>query len=170
METEDKTGLVDLDLVGYKEKQSSGKYPKRLYYLKNIEHIDPSEQLNKLMHDNPSLVIEYNNYRLSLFTELKGIIDSSISYLQRLGDELDKNKDKPEELLNLRKDNLGTLSFNYISQTQLRNLVNPIKQHVDDNEIKEYLNIRMILPIKRLIEMHNKDYWEKDGGLWFYRE
>lgn len=170
MENDDGMGLVDLVLVNFDEERSSGMYSKRVYSINSNDELIHVQKLKKQLKKNPELMLIYNNYRLSMFLHIRSVIDLSISYLKKMNKVMADNLEDVDELLRLRKDNLGALSYNYLTGTELKNLLTPAsnRKKGDTDELHEYMRISMTVPIKRLIDMENKEKWEKDGTLWFY--
>lgn len=168
MEAEDKKGLVDLEMVIYEEKDSPGKYPKRVYKLKKQGYNIDGQKMIDYFKEDPKRILEYNNYRIGEFTLVRNIMNSAINYLERMGDELMDNIDNVQDIMEIRKDNLGTVNYQYMTITQLQNLVREENIPLPADEKKEYLRLNIILPIRRLVEMENSRDWKRDGTLWFY--
>lgn len=168
METEDKNGLVDLGIVNYQEKDSPGKYPKRVYKLKKQGYHIDGQNMIEYFKEDPKRILKYNSYRIGEFTLVRNIMNSAINYLERMGGELLENIDDVQEIMEIRKDNLGTVNYQYMTITQLQNLVREENISVPEDEKKEYLKLNLILPIRRLVEMENTKDWKRDGTLWFY--
>jgi DNA-binding Lrp family transcriptional regulator len=163
--------LVQLGFISYREiTDLPGKYAKRVYSLRDISMGVQGQNLRSHLQDHPETVLAYNEFRTGLYTQVQGIINSCLNYLERMRRELKLNIDNPEEILELTKDNLGAINFKYLNAEQAKFAFTSEKKNpkaIDEKtKTNDYLHLQLLLPIRRLIEIETSETWFKDGQLW----
>ncbi len=165
--------LIELKIVEFEEEDGlPGKYPRRKYHLAKGDFSVRGQDFRGFIDTNPEYILDYNQYRQGMYALANNITTSCINYLQRLRIEFENKIDDPSEILDLQKDNLGSIGFKYLTknelQTKSENQSDPnLLENEEDNK-KPYLKMTMVLPIERIVEMETRKDWKKDGNLWFY--
>ncbi len=161
--------LVDTGLVkGIEVKEGRGRYP-TLYF-----ELDPSKSMSiqgqKLREAGNLSSEEYELYLRTFqarYIQVREILDQCVTYLERQIEEVRQAEDS-DALLKIGKDNLGQLILNYLPKSKIwpdfkGTPIDPV-----EGERNEYLEMNMVLPIRRLVETLNSDIWEYDGTIWPY--
>ena len=158
--------LAALDEVTIRTEHVLAAHDRKIYSRKSENVEIRGQDLHEQVRTNPNFVLDYNNYKMSEVLVLKDVVDSMVEYQKRLNKEVEaeikRSITDPEKVIQLMKDNLGGSSFKYLTQKGL------FGEGVDN--IREYLEISLTLPIRRIIEQLSKDEWQIDGTLWNYDE
>lgn len=173
--------MVDLGIVEVTTNDNTpGKYPTQKYTL-NKEQLVPirGQDLRNVRgrskKELQQMVLDLNATQQSFYLQLRNLMDSSVNYLQRLREEIKENIENAEEVMELLKDNLGTIRFQYMTKEQTNAFMKAgmrsdgtERPNLDPNGPREYLYVQVLLPVRRVLDMEHQNQWSKDGDLWFY--
>ena len=175
--------LKDLGFIKFEEGDTHGNIIQHKYSLNRnkLKSID-GRALQKI--EDTQEFYEATIKKISSFTgfykNLRWISDAAISYLEKMAKEVQKNATDRLMMNLINFDNLGELSYFYLTKKQLKDLFDlrerfdkeflEILRQSDDSEPKPYLFQRIIMPIEHLIQTSQKKEWETNGNLWLFLE
>lgn len=168
--------LVSTGLIAEEEVvEGRGRYPTKYYSM--VRDQDMTIQGQKIRETGEQLTAQEFEVYLRSFQSryilAREIMDQSVEYLECMVEQVRKVGDDTEELLKLGKNNLGEISFAYLTKSALwskyydKELPKAVS---DDPELHEYMTLRLILPIRRLVEAINSDSWSSEDDIWPYSD
>lgn len=140
-----------------------------------IQLLQNKETQDKILAKAKEILEQLMDTRIIHYQRLNRISELTMQYLERMKNVLLENADSKEKVFQLLQDHTGHLSFDFIDQ---RTVFEIIKQDTDnfdevikknknkDSEIFPYVYIKALLPIKRIMDLSQEDIWKVDGTLW----
>ncbi|MFX1255782.1 MAG: ArsR/SmtB family transcription factor [Promethearchaeota archaeon] len=175
--------LKDLGFIKFEEGGTHGNITQHKYSLNHnkLKSID-GQTLQKI--EDTQEFYEATLKKISSFTafyeNLRWISEAASSYLEKMAKEVQKNATDRLMMNLINLDNLGEISYFYLTKKQLKALLDlqerfdkeflEIYRQSDDSEPKPYLFQRIIMPIEHLIQASQKKEWETNGILWLFFE
>lgn len=163
-----------------KSENTPGNINPHFYELnKEFDHALRGENIMTTIKSNPTkapeIIENVMDTRISSYRRLQRIAELTIDYLENMKLAINENIDSLDKIFDIFKDHTGHISFDFINKETIFDIITEgadnfdaiISKHKNDqSEINPYVYIKLLLPLKRIMDMEQERIWKIDGSLW----
>ena len=146
---------------------------------KNVSHAVKGEDILVALQENPSktqeIVENMMDARMSYYRFLHRVSELTIDYLEKMKEATLENIDSQKEVKKILHDHTGHISLDFLNKETVYEIVelntdefdSIVKKHRNDqSDINPYVFIKVLLPLKRIMDMEQENIWKSDGTIW----